>query len=1101
MTTILLYLKQTYNQLLLNSNNRRYYLILLLFSFFQISNAQLDVELNFGSWGKTKDGRFAICHNVTLENTDEVNSVCSPQAVLDLSDYPSVSGIIFTQYTGSGFDLSDLDTSASGVSSTNVIGNLIDPSTSKCIAPGDKIYIKFLTYANPANWPDGVRYNAEVNFTGTNTANGNQSASHTRRSNVMYDSDVIIGGALEVYQNNTPLGYGAQMQPNIDGSYDLTYRVTLGNYDNDFGTGGTATNLTYADRLEVLYDNMPINSIAIISSGSGNLTLNPNYNGGAPQIGGINVTPDNDLVTNGTLNPEQEDYVDVTLNVGPIDFPQKLMTRWTTGNIHATDALNNRLFVQTTEGTDPTGGNSIGPAVTCDNGLAITFDYNADITVNKTLTNASLAASGTNGNYDLTYEVSIASNNSNNVNIYRLSAIDPVATSFGSRFVGVTTQPFVSNSSASSTPLANSSFDGSSGSGSGSGVDLLAGNATNLLEPSQSFTITYTVEVNQVTQPLNNSVEVIAHNSLDQLIDSGNDSVVYQNTSIDNCDPIASGYPDTDGDGISDVCDLDDDNDGILDTDECTIIDSGLTGPLPFTANISSTNPSSQFVPHTLNSLVFNGEVFNDFVVPDGFNNNIAVNNPDNVEYIENGVIQFTLGNNPNFETDILTGFQSRNLNSYISLEPTENYNNGDYYDLTYNTIIRSTADGFIALTERGGNNSQTIQALDFNGDLIGTPILVEPSDYTNLGHQVNPLGNQNVYMALYPIDDLVTPGVEIYGIRVTFPGANLDGPDTKVFFFGDLSSIQCDIDMDSIPNPLDLDSDNDGCVDTIEAGHTDPDNDGYLGNSPVTVDANGLVTGQGGYTGATGNELLATQVTVNTAPTNQNINNGSSATFTIDASSVNTTTFSAGTPDYASGIDSSGQLQYQWQEDGSDLSNSGVYSGVTTNTLTIADATGLGGRTYTVLVTHSNNNCIAESRSADLIVTPNITINDSSTVEGTNNVFTITASNAIDQDVVFNIDYTDISTNNADYTGPTTITLLANTTSISFDVAAVEDTLIEPTETFEVVISYDSGANVNITDGQGTGTITDNDGGAGTGISFNNDNITVDEAAGTATI
>ena len=50
------------------------------------------------------------------------------------------------------------------------------------------------------------------------------------------------------------------------------------------------------------------------------------------------------------------------------------------------------------------------------------------------------------------------------------------------------------------------------------------------------------------------------------------------------------------------------------------------------------------------------------------------------------------------------------------------------------------------------------------------------------------------------------------------------------------------DTDGDGIINSFDLDSDGDGCYDVIESGCVDPDNDGILGVSPAKVDGLGLV-------------------------------------------------------------------------------------------------------------------------------------------------------------------------------------------------------------------------------------------------------------------
>ncbi|WP_396633666.1 gliding motility-associated C-terminal domain-containing protein [Maribacter sp. R86514] len=132
----------------------------------------------------------------------------------------------------------------------------------------------------------------------------------------------------------------------------------------------------------------------------------------------------------------------------------------------------------------------------------------------------------------------------------------------------------------------------------------------------------------------------------------------------------------------------------------------------------------------------------------------------------------------------------------------------------------------------------------------------------------------------------------------------------------------------------------------------------------------------------------------------------------------------------------------------------------------------------------------------------PSYAINDSSTTEGNDNVFTITASNSIDQDIVFNLTYINNTTTNTDYSGSNTITLLANTSSVTFNVAAFDDNLIERTETHEVQISYTSGGSVNITDDIGIGEILDNDADPTlNSVQFDTTSITVNEDAGTVTL
>ncbi|MDT0540981.1 Calx-beta domain-containing protein, partial [Croceitalea sp. P059] len=577
------------------------------------------------------------------------------------------------------------------------------------------------------------------------------------------------------------------------------------------------------------------------------------------------------------------------------------------------------------------------------------------------------------------------------------------------------------------------------------------------------------------------------------------------------CDPISSGNVDTDGDGIADVCDLDDDNDGILDLDENSCI--------------LGSNPSSQFdsfqqqwqatgatvIAGNRYSLISNGSDLGTRTVTGGPNDGltVTVNQFDTNRYtdLDGNSYDYPTNtkrtNGPNINIGYANISASQYPRRWTFVAMIDVNGNGQYDPLTDQFISKifteqgrlgfepiNSGDVYIVFTDdmygdNGGNLTFNVETcVDKDSDNDGIPDRLDLDSDNDGIYDAVEAGHSQTH-----VNGRLSGGVDADGI-----------PNTVTDNEGAINYNYADADNDGLLNSIDPDSDNDNCVDAIEAGHTDGDGDNYIGNSPLSVDSNGAVTGQGGYTGVTGNETIATQVTLNTAPINQMVNNGGSVSFSIDLDAINTTNYSGGTPDYGSGSDSSGQLRYQWQENGTNLSNGGVYSGVNTSTLTISNTSGLDNNTYTVLVTHLNNRCFALDRTATLSITPEITINDSSTVEGTNNVFTITSSAAISQDVVFNISYSNISTTDADYSGPSTVILPANDTSVSFNVLAEQDTFIEPTETHEVEIAYASGGTVNITDNEGRGEILDDDGGAGNGLSFDNTNVVVNEADGTAT-
>ncbi len=167
----------------------------------------------------------------------------------------------------------------------------------------------------------------------------------------------------------------------------------------------------------------------------------------------------------------------------------------------------------------------------------------------------------------------------------------------------------------------------------------------------------------------------------------------------------------------------------------------------------------------------------------------------------------------------------------------------------------------------------------------------------------------------------------------------------------GKLKYTIADSDADGNFNYFELDSDDDGCKDVIEAGFLDVDADGLLGNSPVTVNDKGIVTSGTGYSTPNPNYTLGAPIAITTQPSNKS------------QCLLQSTTF-----DVVSNADS---FQWEMSTDGTiwtALANNANYAGVTTKTLQVnAISAGMNGYSYRVQLNRVGNSCGLTSTAAIL--------------------------------------------------------------------------------------------------------------------------------------
>ncbi|WP_406685501.1 hypothetical protein N1F78_07220 [Seonamhaeicola sp. MEBiC1930] len=470
---------------------------------------------------------------------------------------------------------------------------------------------------------------------------------------------------------------------------------------------------------------------------------------------------------------------------------------------------------------------------------------------------------------------------------------------------------------------------------------------------------------------------------------SSSEYVYFDNIEINVCSSSggSSGGTDTDGDGIADTDDLDDDNDGILDTVE-GYVDSFVAVSISQLPNhIENDDLDKLFDGSTSYTGDQDLRIHSFDVTPGDLNGSI----------LDNALVMGTTGANViptgayftlTMENDDVGGEDASDIAADLVSELTDlGLDPNDLFQGAFNDVGTIGLDG--SDFDRDGDGDIDTAGVDFspmgvilqffNGDPSSGGTLISTSFsqielYQPSGTQqhIVTVTSPTTHFVISSLPDGTGKDIRLNEIQIN-GSTNTGSSGGSLGFTTDLST---DTDDDGTPDYLDLDSDGDGCYDSVESGGTDADNDGVLDGTGY--DSNGQVTGgTGGYNGLDGDEIVGTQLTVSSTPSNTTVSTGNAISFSVSASARNTTIFSSGTPDYTEANSSSSDsgINYQWYlgdptSGGTALTNSGVYSNVETNQLDISDVTGLDGNEYYIVITHDDIVCIEQSNSATLTVT-----------------------------------------------------------------------------------------------------------------------------------
>ena len=289
------------------------------------------------------------------------------------------------------------------------------------------------------------------------------------------------------------------------------------------------------------------------------------------------------------------------------------------------------------------------------------------------------------------------------------------------------------------------------------------------------------------TNGLDNTLETVADNG----IYTGTYTYYFANNTLVN------GCTDTDSDGIFDVKDIDDDNDGVTDCAE------GITKPFNFAAPALFTNrnvdeagiaqfSSYQAIPFSSQLLLPSGDA----------NGNISLQLPAGVGVNTNYNLAFSI------PTGVMVSSKGISISGYLTNDEYHEFNAGGVRMMVYdpaNELDLWTGTAWI----------------DMPDNFAGTTIRWRPK-----------VNGTNFY---FLIPDVTNFSWKYFNNNAV----NQNGTTINI----SRACIEQDTDGDGKPNNLDLDSDADGCADATEAGSSTTATSTTVYPTGADANANGLLT------------------------------------------------------------------------------------------------------------------------------------------------------------------------------------------------------------------------------------------------------------------